>query len=61
MAARELRSVLAEKGYPVSEQALRCWIKNGDIPSVALNRKRYVHIDNAIAFLSCGIVDRVQV
>lgn len=48
----ELEQCRAE-GYPISEKALRSWIRQGVIPSVSIGNRRLVLHDNVIAFLRC--------
>lgn len=48
----ELRLCRAE-GYPISEKALRAWLRQGVIPSVSIGNRRLVLHDNVIAFLRC--------
>ena len=48
----ELRLCRAE-GYPISEKALRAWLRQGMIPSVSIGNRKLVLHDNVIAFLRC--------
>lgn len=48
----EIEQCRAE-GYPISEKALRSWIRQGVIPSVSIGNRRLVLHDNVIAFLRC--------
>lgn len=42
---------LHDEGYPVSENALRCWVKSGKIPAVYSGRRAYLWYPNVLAFL----------
>lgn len=46
----ELQLCRAE-GYPISEKALRAWIRQGLIPSVAIGNRKLVLHENVLAFL----------
>lgn len=40
-----------DEGYPISENALRAWIRQGLIPSVAIGNRKLVLHENVLAFL----------
>ena len=42
---------LHAEGYPVSENALRCWVKSGRIPAVYSGRRAYLWYPNVLSFL----------
>ena len=48
----ELQLCRAE-GYPISEKALRTWIRQGMIPSVSIGNRKLVLHDNVVKFLRC--------
>ena len=48
----ELKVCRAE-GYPISEQALRSWLRRKIIPSIQVGNRRYVLHENVISFLRC--------
>lgn len=42
------------EGLPISENALRVWIKQGQIPVVLAGNKQLVYYPNLVNFLTCG-------
>lgn len=42
------------EGLPISENALRNWIKQGKIPTVRAGAKHLVYFPNLARFLRCG-------
>lgn len=42
-----------EEGYPISECALRGWIKRGDIPVRHSGRRILLYYPNVVRFLTC--------
>ena len=53
---RQTLKMLRQDGIFVSENALRTWVKNGDIPAVYSGAKAYLWYPNLIAFLQKGSV-----
>ena len=47
---REIHACRAE-GYPISERALRTWVRDGLIPSVAAGKRTLVYHENVLRFL----------
>lgn len=43
-----------EEGLPISEHALRNWIRLGKIPAVRAGNKQLVYYPNLINFLTCA-------
>lgn len=48
---RQTLVALRDEGIIVSENALRTWVKNGDIPAVYSGVKAYLWYPNVLAFL----------
>ena len=44
-------------GLPISEYALRSWLKNGDIPSRKTGNKMLLYYPNLIKYLQCANSD----
>lgn len=51
---RQTVAALREEGIVISENALRVWVKKGDIPAVYSGTKAYLWYPNVIAFLKTG-------
>lgn len=54
---REAAMRAKEEGLPVSEYALREWVKNKDIPSRKSGNKTLLYYPNLIKFLQCDSGD----
>lgn len=50
---REAVSRAKADGLPVSEYALRTWIKNGDIPARKAGNKILLYYPNLMKYLQC--------
>lgn len=53
---RQTMAALREDGIIVSENALRTWVKSGEIPAVYSGAKAYLWYPNVIEFLKRGSV-----
>lgn len=42
------------EGLPISENALRNWVKQGQIPAVCAGKKQLIYYPNLIRFLTCA-------
>lgn len=51
---RQIATRLQEEGYPVSENALRSWVKNGYLPAAYCGKKAYLVYENVIDLLKRG-------
>ncbi len=51
---RQTVAALREEGIVISENALRVWVKKGDIPAVYSGTKAYLWYPNVIEFLKRG-------
>ena len=49
---RQTLATLRDDGINISENALRSWVKSGDIPAVYSGVKAYLWYPNVLAFLS---------
>lgn len=51
---RQTLQRLHAEGYCVSENALRTWVKSGQIPASYCGKRAYVYYPNVLAFLKAG-------
>lgn len=49
---RQVQRQLNEEGYCISENALRRWVKSGQIPAVYSGVTAYIALDTVINFLT---------
>ena len=42
------------EGLPISENALRNWVKQGKVPAVLAGKKQLIYYPNLIRFLTCS-------
>ena len=54
MTIRDTAARAKAEGLPISENALRVWIKEGKIPAVKSGSKHLVYYPNLVEFLTCG-------
>lgn len=54
---REAVSRAKADGLPVSEYALRTWIKNGEIPARKAGNKILLYYPNLMKYLQCDVND----
>lgn len=55
---REAVARAKEDGLPVSEYALRGWIKSGDLPSRKAGNKTLLFYPNLVKYLQCSDSDK---
>lgn len=61
MTIRDTAARAKAEGLPISENALRVWIKKGDIPVVHAGNKQLVYYPNLVRFLTCGGREGTQI
>lgn len=54
MTIRDTAARAKAEGLPISENALRVWIKQGKVPVVHAGNKQLVYYPNLVAFLTCA-------
>jgi len=58
MTIRAAATRARDEGLPISENALRVWIKRGEIPVVKAGVKQLVYYPNLLLFLTGGLERR---
>ena len=51
---RVIRRRLVDEGYPISEYALRQWVKKGTLPAVYSGNRAFITYANVIKVLECA-------
>ena len=60
MTIRDTVARAKDEGLPVSENAVRTWVKEGKIPVVRAGTKQLIYYPNFIDFLTCGGRERTN-